>query len=721
MLCASVKVAQLLLYSNRSLWTHHGDGALISLNVPEYSGRDSFSFGTSLWTRKKGNNANAIVNLMSDQDYKGTHSDYVSDLNQDRTLSRRLDDRCLIAEAQQCRASVNGLEEAVVVNSSGIESTKSLLSKHANIDKDSGIGYLSPQKISTVFLAEIGRPPGDLLADSVFQRNIGLEIPKKLSEGRCPAVKVHSSSTNEVYSCAVKSSELSHESECDKTAGLSQEQLQQGDDTFADEKSDGSKKGVMMALSVADTLLNGQDSASLEAHMSSADSLSKFSLSKDIGIELDEDLNVVKGSGALKAKKSGSRWRCQYVQDLIMFEGSGPLKAQKSSQAKEVSGTSGSEPPKTQVNKRKSKADAKEKEGTMVPEQHNVKKLKKMKEVGVSEVAFERKFAIDEIKVKGHTGKGQLEKVPEDKIALKRENMKKKANKHVEKGLEDTGPTDKALALVGSAKRPKIHVKRAKQSGASCTASTTMTSKTSNEKPYFEVTNGGRMVRLCRAKPPCASCNTLMEKRSRMMQHLKKVHGLDVFIPQRPGGQPRGSANSDVPKSSIRVQDGGGDDDSNDSSNENADDDDGGSDVSGGGDDNSDGEDDGTDDEDGGGESDEGDNESAEHSSEPVHDTSMLHKQVEWDCSSEPQLEAVRTISHRHEEQVDSLDAHGESSNMMADMANLEADDAFVVQSFLDACTSEQSNELVVQESMSDRHVERSCSRDAQQCQSSTR
>ncbi|MCO5595659.1 hypothetical protein L7F22_049704 [Adiantum nelumboides] len=58
---------------------------------------------------------------------------------------------------------------------------------------------------------------------------------------------------------------------------------------------------------------------------------------------------------------------------------------------------------------------------------------------------------------------------------------------------------------------------------------------------------------------------------------------------------------------------------------------------------------------------------------------------------------------------------------MVAEMADLEADDALVGQSFLDACTFEQSSELVVQESMPDRHVEWSCSRDAQQCESSTR
>ncbi|MCO5569866.1 hypothetical protein L7F22_023580 [Adiantum nelumboides] len=153
----------------------------------------------------------------------------------------------------------------------------------------------------------------------------------------------------------------------------------------------------------------------------------------------------------------------------------------------------------------------------------------------------------DQVKVKGHTGKGQLEKVPEVKIALKRDGVKNKAKKHVEKGQEDEGPADKALALVGFPKRPKLQVKRAKQSGASCTTSTTVT-------PYVEVINEGKLVGICRAEPPCASRNTLMEKRTRMIQHLKKVHGLDVFIPQRLGGRPRGSVNNDMPKSSVRDQ-----------------------------------------------------------------------------------------------------------------------------------------------------------------------
>ncbi|MCO5580051.1 hypothetical protein L7F22_033917 [Adiantum nelumboides] len=82
----------------------------------------------------------------------------------------------------------------------------------------------------------------------------------------------------------------------------------------------------------------------------------------------------------------------------------------------------------------------------------------------------------------------------------------------------------------------------------------------------------------------------------------------------------------------------------------------------------------------------------------------MLHRRIEQDCSSEPRLEAMRTSSHRHGEQANSLDAHNESSCMVVEMADLEADDTLIVQSFLDACMSEQSSELVVQESMPDRH-----------------
>ncbi|MCO5591894.1 hypothetical protein L7F22_045887 [Adiantum nelumboides] len=298
----------------------------------------------------------------------------------------------------------------------------------------------------------------------------------------------------------------------------------------------------------------------------------------------------VKGSGPLKAQKSS-----QSKEDMIVLEGSSPLKVQKSGQAKKLSGTTGSKPPNTQVNKRKAKADVKEKEGTTVPKQQNVKRLKRMKEVEVRE-AIERKLAVDEVKVKGHTDKGHLEKVLEVKIALKRDAVKNKAKKHVEKGQEDEGPADKALALVGSSKRPKL------------------------QTPYVKVINEGKLVRICRAEPPCASRNTLMEKRTRMIQHLKKVHGLDVFIRQRLGGRPQGSVNNDMPKSmgtlivlsdedkSSRGSSGGSDDhrDENDESNQDGsgdddldygsdgdgDDDDSGSDKNDGGDDISGGSDD---------------------------------------------------------------------------------------------------------------------------------
>ncbi|MCO5561730.1 hypothetical protein L7F22_015353 [Adiantum nelumboides] len=163
-------------------------------------------------------------------------------------------------------------------------------------------------------------------------------------------------------------------------------------------------------------------------------------LSSNVPQEPCQDgLNLVKGLGVLKAQKSGQSKEvsgtagtrpgalkapkapkedqqtkhvglCPVLsvsaRDMIVFEGLGPLKVQKSGQAKKLSGTAGSKTPKTQVNKRMAKADVKEKEGTVVPDQHNVKR---MKEVGVRE-SIEWKLTIDEVKVKGHTGKGQLEK-----------------------------------------------------------------------------------------------------------------------------------------------------------------------------------------------------------------------------------------------------------------------------------------------------------------------
>ncbi|MCO5612984.1 hypothetical protein L7F22_067257 [Adiantum nelumboides] len=183
-----------------------------------------------------------------------------------------------------------------------------------------------------------------------------------------------------------------------------------------------------------------------------------------IAMSVDQDaplsVDVPREQGQNATLKKAPKVPKEAKQDMIVLEGSSPLKVQKSGHAKKLSGTAGSEPPKTQVNKRKAKADVKEKEGTAVLEQQNVKRLKRMKEVEVRE-AIEQKIAVDE-----------LEKVLEVKIALK--GVKNKAKKHVEKGQEDEGLADKAHALVGSSKRPKLQVKRAKQSGASYTTSTTM-------------------------------------------------------------------------------------------------------------------------------------------------------------------------------------------------------------------------------------------------------
>ncbi|KAI5056705.1 hypothetical protein GOP47_0028523 [Adiantum capillus-veneris] len=192
MLCASVKAAQLRLYSNRSSLTpHHSEGAMISLSVPECSGRDAFSFETSMWARDKRNRAKAIVE--SDQDNEGSHSDFVSVFNQARTSSRVPSGGCFIAEAQQCSANVNGLEEAVVLKSPARESMEGLSTKpsmylHDNVSKVPGIKPYSPQQISTVSSADHGPPAGDSIPASVSQCKIGAKNSQTSSEGRLPSI-----------------------------------------------------------------------------------------------------------------------------------------------------------------------------------------------------------------------------------------------------------------------------------------------------------------------------------------------------------------------------------------------------------------------------------------------------------------------------------------------------------------------------------------------------
>ena len=74
-----------------------------------------------------------------------------------------------------------------------------------------------------------------------------------------------------------------------------------------------------------------------------------------------------------------------------------------------------------------------------------------------------------------------------------------------------------------------------------------------------------------------------------------------------------------------------------------------------------------------------------------VQDTSMLHRHVERDCSSEPQLEAVRTSFHRHVEQLCFCDAHqDESAGVMTGMYDLSAEDLAVIQSFIDMLMSDE-------------------------------
>ncbi|MCO5554034.1 hypothetical protein L7F22_007560 [Adiantum nelumboides] len=68
-------------------------------------------------------------------------------------------------------------------------------------------------------------------------------------------------------------------------------------------------------------------------------------------------------------------------------------------------------------------------------------------------------------------------------------------------------------------------------------------------KPYL-----GRLVRMCRVDPTCPSRNTKMEKQTRMMDHLRKQHGLNVAIRTRVDGRVGGVSLNLVPKSSMRDQ-----------------------------------------------------------------------------------------------------------------------------------------------------------------------
>ena len=74
-----------------------------------------------------------------------------------------------------------------------------------------------------------------------------------------------------------------------------------------------------------------------------------------------------------------------------------------------------------------------------------------------------------------------------------------------------------------------------------------------------------------------------------------------------------------------------------------------------------------------------------EHLEPIVQDMSMLHRHVEQDCSSEPQLEVVWMSFHRHVERLCSYDAQQDvSSGAMAGMDDLSAEDSVMIQSFID-------------------------------------
>ncbi|MCO5613472.1 hypothetical protein L7F22_067749 [Adiantum nelumboides] len=141
-----------------------------------------------------------------------------------------------------------------------------------------------------------------------------------------------------------------------------------------------------------------------------------------------------------------------------------------------------------------------------------------------------------------------------------------------EKKQGSENPTEIAMSLevVGSQIIHENSAGEKKQNvvgrGSCCRAAKAQAKKTKGkgslvkptEKPYVELyIDGlidGKLVRMCRANPACPSRNTKMEKRTRMMDHLKKQHGLNVAIPTTVGGRVGGVSLNLVPKSSIRDQ-----------------------------------------------------------------------------------------------------------------------------------------------------------------------
>eukprot|EP00250_Pteridium_aquilinum_P012053 c20480_g1_i2 orf=807-7724(-) len=232
-LSASVKAAQVRLYSNKSsLMSQPSEGALVSIGSPRYSGKDPFRVGTSIWAKEKAETGNWSLNRMSDQVCDGFGSNFASVLNQSKELSRFHSDDRFVSDTTQPGANVNGLEEPVGFKSSAsksivgqpetpgflvrdkdamggkvIESTDTAscitLSKGgnavSNFSEEPSSQRLSSQGPSAgPGVKEVGLTSGDLTLNSVFQSRIGEEKCLAADENRLPtttlAEAVHGSS-----------------------------------------------------------------------------------------------------------------------------------------------------------------------------------------------------------------------------------------------------------------------------------------------------------------------------------------------------------------------------------------------------------------------------------------------------------------------------------------------------------------------------------------------
>ncbi|MCO5573204.1 hypothetical protein L7F22_026971 [Adiantum nelumboides] len=107
-----------------------------------------------------------------------------------------------------------------------------------------------------------------------------------------------------------------------------------------------------------------------------------------------------------------------------------------------------------------------------------------------------------------------------------------------------------------AAKLPKQQAKKTKGKGSLVNPTEKLKSADLllSSQLYVELHIDGKLVRMCRVDPACPSRNTQMEKRTRMMDHLKKQHGLNVAIPNKVGGRVGGVSLNLVSKSSIRDQ-----------------------------------------------------------------------------------------------------------------------------------------------------------------------